>query len=83
MRILAVILMLVFGGLGLMAAFGFTFLVNPGESYCIPLPEPNPEMACTMTAKMFVALAGGFFAGALVVLVPWGIVWGVRRVVGR
>lgn len=83
MRILAIILMLVFGGLGLITAFGFTYLVNPGETYCIPLPEPNPEMACTMTAKMFVALAGGFFGGSLVVLVPWGIFRGVRRVVGR
>ena len=36
-----------------------------GEPFCLPLPEPNPELACSLTLAWAAIVLAGFLPGGL------------------
>ena len=66
-------------GLLTAALAGFIAFVV-GAPYCIALPPPNPEEACTLTLAWLGAVGIGFVPGAAVGAAMAALAWGVRRV---
>lgn len=65
------------------AALGGFIAFVYGAPYCVPLPAPNPEEACTLTLGWLGAVGIGFIPGAAAGAAMAALAWGVRSLLRR